>query len=60
MATITISNVVTGQSMVLTRQLVQGVNTVNLNNTPNLSPGMLTYSVIVGRRIVNGSITKTR
>ena len=60
MATITISNIVTGQSMVLTRQLVQGINSISLNNTVNLSPGMLTYSIVVGGQVVNGSITKTR
>jgi hypothetical protein len=59
-ATITISNVVTRQSIILQKQLVRGVNSININNTSSLSPGMLTYSIVAGGRIVNGSITKTR
>jgi hypothetical protein len=59
-ATITISNIITGQRIVIQRQLLQGANVVNINNTSSLSAGMLTYSIVVGRRIVNGTITKTR
>jgi hypothetical protein len=59
-ATITLSNVITRQSIVLTQQLVRGANVVNISNTTNLSPGMLTYSITVGARIVNGTITKAR
>jgi hypothetical protein len=59
-ATITISNIITGQSIVLQRQLVRGANVINVNNTSSLSPGMLTYSIVIGRRIVNGTITKAR
>jgi hypothetical protein len=59
-ATITISNLITRQNVVIQRPLLRGVNVVTVNNTANLSAGMLTYSIVVGNRIVNGTITKTR
>ena len=59
-ATITISNLITRQNVVIQRPLLRGVNVVNVSNTTNLSAGMLTYSIVVGNRIVNGTITKTR
>lgn len=60
LATISISNIVTGQNMTFSRQLIQGVNSIVINNTVNLSQGMLTYSVAVGGQVINGSITKSR
>ena len=59
-ATITISNLITRQNVVIQRPLLRGVNVVNVSNTTNLSAGMLTYSIVVGNRIINGTITKTR
>jgi hypothetical protein len=59
-ATITVSNIITRQNIVITQQLLRGANVVNISNTASLSPGMLTYSIVVGGKIVNGTITKTR
>jgi hypothetical protein len=59
-ATITLSNIITRQNIVMTQQLLRGANVVNINNTASLSPGMLTYSIVVGGKIANGTITKTR
>jgi hypothetical protein len=59
-ATITLSNIITRQNIVITQQLLRGANVVNVNNTASLSPGMLTYSIVVGGKIANGTITKTR
>jgi hypothetical protein len=60
LATITISNIITRESIVMTKQLTTGLNLINVNNTAQLSAGMLTYSVVVGRQIINGTITKAR
>ena len=60
LATISISNIVTGQNMTISIQLIQCVNSIVINNTVNLSQGMLTYSVTVGGQVINGSITKSR
>jgi hypothetical protein len=59
-ATITLSNIITRQSIIITQQLLRGANVVSIGNTASLSPGMLTYSIIVGGKIANGTITKTR
>ena len=59
-ATITISNVITRQNVVIQRQLLRGLNVVNINNTASLPAGILTYSIVVGNNIVNGTITKAR
>ena len=59
-ATITISNVITRQNIVIQRQLLRGPNVVNINNTASLPAGILTYSIVVGNNIVNGTITKAR
>ncbi len=59
-ATITISNIITGQSHVTQKQLVQGANLITINNVASLSAGALTYTIVVGTQVVNGTITKAR
>lgn len=59
-ATLTITNVITKQNQVVKQQLSVGVNTISLNNTNNLSAGALTYSIVIGSNIFNGTITKVK
>jgi Dockerin type I domain len=57
---ITITNIITGQSHTSQKQLAQGANLVTINNVASLSAGALTYTIVVGTQVVNGSITKAR
>jgi Dockerin type I domain len=59
-AKITITNIITGQSHTSQKQFAQGANLVTINNVASLSAGALTYTIVVGTQVVNGSITKTR
>ncbi len=59
-STLTITNVITKQSQVVKQQLSIGLNTISLNNTNSLSAGALTYSIVIGSNIFNGTITKVK
>ena len=59
-ATITIGNIITGQNIVIQRQLVQGLNTVRINNASSLPFGMLSYTIRSGSRVINGTLNKAR
>jgi hypothetical protein len=59
-AVITITNIVTGQSHTSQKQVAQGANVITINNVASLAAGALTYTVVVGTQVVNGTITKAR
>lgn len=60
LATITISSIITRQNIKIQQHLVQGLNTIRIDNTAALPIGMLTYTIRVGNQIVNGNINKSR
>ena len=60
-ATITISNLITGQKMEIKRAVTKGLNTITINNTSELPLGMLIYTVrCSGNQTVSGHIAKLK
>ena len=58
-AIITISSIVTGQNMIIERELTQGLNTITIDNAASLPEGMLTYTIqCSGYQIASGHFTK--
>ncbi len=58
--TLTITNVITKQSLIVQHQFNIGNNTLTLNNTNALNTGSLTFNIVIGTNIFNGIITKVK